>query len=427
LSFPGDFLHYLELEPLMKPRLALVTAGHLSTCPRILKAADALAADGHDVVLVSTSSTDWAEAADADVRARRRGRFRVETIDYSRARSPLLHLKSGLRRRLARSIASRSKVVSFPQAVRAFARVHEELASAAAATSADFFYGGTTGGIAATFEAARRTGRPYALDLEDFFSGEPPKGSLDEKLASLIEREILPGARFLTASSGPIAEAYARKYGVEAETIHNVFPLPDRPPDLELSRAGPLRLYWFSQTIGPGRGLEDAVEAAGLSGVEAVLSLRGRFVDGYQRKIEELVKEKAPKLSLALHPPGPPDEMVNLAREFEVGISLEPGGSLNNQLAFGNKVLTYLLAGLALAMTNMPGPRLLEEELGGRALVVTPGDVKALAEGFRRFASDRRYLLECREASWNAAARRWHWEHSEESGKLRRLFAAAIR
>jgi len=36
----------------MKPRLALVTAGHLSTCPRMLKAADALAEEGYEVSVV---------------------------------------------------------------------------------------------------------------------------------------------------------------------------------------------------------------------------------------------------------------------------------------------------------------------------------------------------------------------------------------
>ncbi len=411
----------------MKPRLTLVTAGHLSTCPRMLKAADALVDGGYDVVLISTSSTDWAEDADADVRERRRGRFRVETIDYSRARSPLLHVKSGLRRRLARSIASRSKDLTFPLAVRAIARVHEELVSAAVATSADFLYGGTTGGIAAAFEAARRSGRPYALDLEDFFSGEPPSGSLDEKLAERIEREILPGARFLTASSGPIAKAYAKKYGAAVETIHNVFPLPERPPDLERSPAGPLRFYWFSQTIGAGRGLEDAIEGAGRARVPCELHLRGSIANDYRDQLVRRSREKAPNLALTTHPPGLPDEMTSLASPFDIGLSLEQPVSVNRTLCLTNKALVYPLAGLALVLTDTPGQRSLADELGDEALLVQPGDVNALAGGFRRFAEDRRHLLDCRRASWNAAATRWHWEHADERGKLLRLFEAATR
>ena len=55
----------------MKPRICVVTAGHLSTCPRMLKAADALAEAGYRVRVVSTQQTDWAAEADLDVRRRR--------------------------------------------------------------------------------------------------------------------------------------------------------------------------------------------------------------------------------------------------------------------------------------------------------------------------------------------------------------------
>ena len=411
----------------MKPRLTLVTAGHLSTCPRMLKAADALAEEGYEVAVVSTRSTPWAAEADLDVRNRRRERWKSIVIDYSRSGRPLLYVKSGLRRRIARALAARTREAPYRLATRAFARVHEELVSAAFATSADFFYGGTTGGVAAAFEAARRADRRYALDLEDFFSGEPPEGSLDQKLAERIEREILPGARFLTASSRPIAEAYAAKYGVTAATIHNVFPLPARPPDLESRPEGPLRLYWFSQTVGPGRGLEEAIAAAGVSGIEGELHLRGAIAESYRETLRKLAREKAPRLALTMHPPGPPDEMTALASAFDIGLSLEQPLSLNRPLCLTNKALVCLVAGLALVMTDTPGQRPLQDELGDHALVVSPGDVQALAAGFRRFANDRRYLLDCQRASWNAASRRWHWEHSEERGKLLRLFEEGAR
>ncbi|MGH9388388.1 MAG: glycosyltransferase [Vicinamibacteria bacterium] len=411
----------------MKARVTLLTAGHLSTCPRMLKTADALAEEGYDVKVVSTRSTAWAAEADCSVEERRPGKWRSFVVDYSRWRRPLLYGKTGLRRRIARALAARTREAPFRLATRAFARVHDELVSGAIATSADFFYGGTTGGIAAACEAARRAGRPYALDLEDFFSGEPPEGSLDRKLAERIERETLPGARFLTASSGPIADAYAAKYQVTAATIHNVFPLPDRPPDLESRREGPLRFYWFSQTIGPGRGLEEAIAAAGVSGIEGELHLRGAIAASYRETLRKLAREKAPRLALTMHPTGPPDAMISLASAFDIGLSLEQPVSLNRPLCLTNKALVYLLSGLALVMTDTPGHRPLREELGDKGLVVPPADVVGLAQGFRRFARDRKYLLECRRASWTAAATRWHWEHPEERGKLLRLFEEETR
>jgi hypothetical protein len=423
LSSGVDLFHYLEVTVKGKPRIAVVTAGHLSTCPRMLKAADALSEAGYEVECVSTRSTPWATEADRDVYERRGGKWRWTVVDYRKSSAPGTYFTSGARHRLARARARRQSRIPLRVATRAHGRVHVELVRAALGTGADFFYGGTTGGIAAAREAAARAGRPYALDLEDFYSGDCAEGSLDEKLATRIEEAILKGAAFLTAGSAAIADAYRAKYGVDPATIHNTFPLP-APPSLERGE-GPLRLYWFSQTIGPGRGLEQAIEAVGLSRVDAELRLRGSAAQGFDDALASLAREKAPRLRLAIEPPGPPDEMTRLASGHDVGLALEQGATLNNRLALGNKPLTYVLTGLALALTDVPGHRNLARDLGDDRLLVPPTDVRALAEGFRRFAGNDGFLARCRSTSWEAAKRRWHWEHPEERGKLLGLVEAA--
>jgi hypothetical protein len=40
-----------------RARVTVVTSGHLSTCPRMLKSADALAADGHDIRVIATRTS----------------------------------------------------------------------------------------------------------------------------------------------------------------------------------------------------------------------------------------------------------------------------------------------------------------------------------------------------------------------------------
>jgi glycosyltransferase involved in cell wall biosynthesis len=387
----------------------VVTAGHLSTCPRMLKAADALVEEGYDVDVVATRSTRWATETDATVLAGRAGRWKLHLIDYTKWGAPLTYLRSGLRQRWTRRLGGRAE--------RAYARVHDELVLAALETGADFFYGGTTGGIAATAEAARRASKPYALDLEDFYSGVSPPDSLDAALAEAIEEEVLPGASFLTASSQAISAAYQNKYGVEPSTIHNVFSLPRTPPELERSE-GPLKLYWFSQTIGPGRGLEQALEALERSGIDHELHLRGgRSRDGFEL-------ENRP--SVLTHAPAPPDEMTELCRGYDIGLALEQSTSINNALALSNKLLTYPLAGLALVMTETEGHRPLIEALGEHAIVVQPGDVEGLARGFERLATDRGFLAGARRAAWEAARNRWHWEHPAERGRLISLVEAAL-
>src|SRR5438309_1324230 len=87
-------------------RICVITAGHLATCPRMLKAADTLAAAGHSVRLVSTRHVDWAVAADADVRRRRPGAWTWMEVDYSRATAPLARLRGGARYHLARRLSA---------------------------------------------------------------------------------------------------------------------------------------------------------------------------------------------------------------------------------------------------------------------------------------------------------------------------------
>jgi glycosyl transferase family 4 len=386
----------------------------------MVKAADALAAAGHDVRVVSTRHMGWAAQADADMKTRRPWRWRV--VDYARETAPVMYAMSGIRRRLACAAVRRlgSASVSFSIAIRAYARVHPELVRAAVEERVDLFYGGTTGALAAAAEASARTGAPYGLDLEDLHSAEQdgPDSALINALAARIETRVLPSAAFLTASSGPIVAEYQRRYGVDAVTVHNTFPLPSRLPDVHPRDGGPLKTYWFSQTIGPGRGLEDFVHGAALADVPVELHLRGVEASGYLEQLRRLASMTAPRLTIATHDPGTPDSMIDLCREYEIGLALEANALLNRQVCLTNKAFTYILAGLAVVFTDTEGQRPLAEDLGAGALLYRSGNHSALAQGLRRWYQEPARLLEARRAAWAAAVRRWHWEHPAERGAL---------
>lgn len=416
----------------MGSRVCVVTAGHLSTCPRMLKAADALGQAGHRVRVVSTRHVGWASAADAEVSRRRAGEWEWTVVDYARESARALYLWSGARHRAAQAATGVVGASRLPLywAARAYGRVHAELLSAALSAPADLFYGGTTGALAAVAEAGRRAGVPYALDLEDFHSAEQdpgPRAQLAHALAARIEAAVLPGAAFLTASSHAISEAYAERYGVRPTVVHNTFPLPRREPDLAPNLAEGLRLYWFSQTIGPRRGLEEVIRAMGLAGCSGELHLRGRALPGYMESLERLAQGAAPRLTLVPHEPAPPDAMIELCARYDAGLSLEQGHVKSRGLCLTNKAFTYMLAGLAVVLTDTPGQRPLASDMGEGALLYAPGDAVALAAGLKRWAEDKRLLARARAAAWRAARRRWHWEHGEERGALLGAVAEALR
>jgi hypothetical protein len=412
-------------------RITVMTAGHLSTCPRMLKAADALTRAGHSVRVISTRHVAWATEADREVaQARRYSSWHV--IDYDRASAARAYAWTGLRRRLALSVSDRRgpEHARLGVIARAYSRVHSELVKTATAEPCDLFYGGTTGALAATAEAASRARVPFVLDLEDFHSGEQQgaDAALVNALAARLERELLPRASALTAAGGAIRDQYEGQYGVSATSVNNTFPLPPLAPSISERRAGdPLRMYWFSQTVGPNRGLEEAIAATGIAGVPAELHLRGRLVDGFEAALQRLAAQTAPELRLFLSPPINPDSMIDSCRPYEIGLATEQPDVPSRDLCLTNKALTYPLAGLAIVVTSTLGQRAFAADLGAGALSYAPGDVQALAAGLRRWFDEPKRLACARSAAWAAAVRRWHWEHPLERDALVRTIEGAMR
>src|SRR5262249_32359711 len=150
--------------------------------------------------------------------------------------------------------------------------------------------------------------------------------------------------------SEAIAAEYRRVHGVEAAVIHNTFPLPAEAPDFSRRDPSTLRLYWFSQTIGPGRGLEQAIAAIGRAGVAAELTLLGKPHGTFLDALQAIARTDAPHLRIVHRAPVPPDAMVDMARGYDIGLALEMSPSRNREICLPNKALTYILAGVPVLM-----------------------------------------------------------------------------
>jgi glycosyltransferase involved in cell wall biosynthesis len=400
------------------PRVCIVTAGHMSTCPRMLKAADAMHGAGYDIRVVSASHTPWAVEADKGLRAARSWRWTV--VDYNRATARVRQIKTGARLRAAQALTRVFGPTNVPDTVcvHAYSRAHDELVRAVAAEPADFVYGGTTGALSVAAEAADRLGVPYGLDLEDFHTGERSAlvGGLN-LVAERVEGMVLPRAAFLTASSPMITDAYAEKYGARPRTIHNTFsldlPQPQAPDDRR-----PWRFYWFSQTLGRWRGLEDFIAAAGRAHIAGELHLRARVQQPYCTDLLRLAADAAPLLSVKIYEPAGPDAMVSLAHGYDLGLSGEEPTVLNRRLCLGNKIFTYLAAGVPVLLSATPAQTQLACDLGDAAIVYEAGNVAGLADRLSSLVGDRKLRWHTQRAARAAATRRWHWEHPLDRGAL---------
>jgi glycosyltransferase involved in cell wall biosynthesis len=389
----------------------------------MLKAADALAGAGYDVRMVATLHEPWATVTDLDVRLQRS--WPVSVVNYRKGQSGATYWWTGAQHRAARMAVAAlgSDRATMPVVARAFARVHAALVQAVCAQPAELIYGGTTGALAAIAEAARRSGTPFGIDFEDLHSAETsgPEAPAIDGLAARIERDVIRDAAFITTSSEAIAAEYQRRYSVDATVIHNTFPLPSKRPDWSRARPGVFRAYWFSQTIGPGRGLEAAVTALGRIGVDAELTLLGRAQEGYLKTIYAVAAAGVSRVAIHHQPPVAPDDMVDFVRGYDVGLALDCGMPLNRELCMTNKAFTYILAGVPVVMADTAGQRALGHDLGAGAALVPGGDVDALTAALAYWATNPAALDAAKRAAWERAANRWHWEHEAERGRLLRL------
>jgi glycosyltransferase involved in cell wall biosynthesis len=83
-----------------------------------------------------------------------------------------------------------------------------------------------------------------------------------------------------------------------------------------------------------------------------------------------------------------------------------------------NRVFSYMLAGLAIAGTDIPGQREALNQAPGNGFLYLAGDTKSLRSALEIWISDREKLRQSQEVAWDAARARFCWE-IEQAGLVR--------
>ena len=121
-----------------------------------------------------------------------------------------------------------------------------------------------------------------------------------------------------------------------------------------------------------------------------------------------------------------PDEMTRSVQAYDAGLSCEEPTVLNHRLCLGNKIFTYLAAGVPVILSRTPAQAALADDLGPAAFTYECGDVAALASVFCRLSTSEALRRQSRDGARAAAVRRWHWEHPLDRGALVDLVRNAI-
>jgi len=395
-------------------RVCSITPHQLLNNPRIVREAEALAAAGHDVRVVSVRLR--ADQSELDAELTRGRPWRLQTVNVERTPDGrTAWLKSGARQKIATRLW-RLLPSSAYLAGMAYARTFSETIRLATAEPVDLIIAHTQPMLAAAWYAARAAGCRWGFDCEDLLSEEFGEGIDDPRhqaLVRFVERTFLPRADYVTVASPEFAGWLAHRYDVRHATfVSNVPTLADAPdalrpgfPDVRRH----LALYWFSISIGPQRGVEDAVRALPLLDVPAELHLRGRMLPGYERELRQLIEAVGVANRVHIHPLAPPREVLRAAADYDIGLVLTRPCCENHELAVPNKIYAYMMSGLAVGATSTRGHRSVLDGLDV-GFEYAPGNAAAFAAGVNGLVRDPAQLQRCRTEAFRLARTRFNWE-----------------
>lgn len=390
-------------------RVCLVTPGHPSTNPRLVKEADALLARGAKVTVVHGRFLPWADASDRVFASRG---WRAVAVPFGPLAGRTTWLRQGLVRRAAALVAGRDGDGAL--AARAFHPAAADLVRAARGVAADVFIGHNLAGGLAAAEAAAAQGALLGFDAEDDHVGElpdTPANRSERRRRAALLRRLLPRCAHRTASSPRIAATLARDFGASAVPVLNVFPRAEADGLPGPAPAAARTLYWVSQTVGPGRGLEPLVDALARVAGDWRLVVRGRaqagFVDALRGRLAAAGGDPARIDWLA---PARADRVTAGSHGHALGLSIELADCRNREDCLGNKIFHYLLAGTPVLLSDTPAQRELATELGEAALCVDLRDTAALAARLQAWLGDAGLRARAAATAWRLARERYCWD-----------------
>lgn len=209
-----------------------------------------------------------------------------------------------------------------------------------------------------------------------------------------------------------------------AKILQSYYRLPKQPLVVRnLPRYEPHRLRSCGETIevlyhgvvSPGRGLEACIDSVAAWRPHFRLTIRGPGSAQYREKLIARAKASSVAERVIFAPPVAMVDLVSEAVRFDIGLFALPDHSKHNVYALPNKLFEYMMAGLALCITDLPEMTSImrQYDVGRSISAVTAAAIADAINGFDRAS------IECYKARSLEAAKVLNWEREGE-----RYFAA---
>jgi glycosyltransferase involved in cell wall biosynthesis len=328
-------------------RICIATQSHLSRNPRVLKEALALAAAGYRVHILTAIYSD--KLLNEDLRLIKDHNIGYEFYSDLRVNN-FASFSSRLIKKLSVSIKTKLGIESVFNLGYAPFMFKNKLEAIDADLNIMHQEMPTVIGSELTDD------HKIAFDMEDWYSEDllPNAQRIRPlKLLKKAEALALKNGVYCTTTSQALANELKTAYKSEHMpfVIFNSFDNSNFKLQ-EANHSDKIMLYWISQTIGEGRGLEFFISCMGKSNVAWQLNLRGHASKDYIDHLKKMVNAKD---TLVILPMLKNEDILQDMSNYDVGLALESDSPPNRDLSISNKFFHYMAAGLPIIASEIKG------------------------------------------------------------------------
>ncbi|RZJ89546.1 MAG: hypothetical protein EOO20_10690 [Chryseobacterium sp.] len=264
-----------------------------------------------------------------------------------------------------------------------------------------------------------KSGFKVAFDFEDWYSEDLLTKDQKQRPLGLLrkaESYALNNGILAYTTSKVLARELASVYNCkEPDVIYNVFPM--MPISEKDESDTPLKLLWFSQTIGMGRGLEQFILMTNTIAVQVELHLLGNISADYKLLLHQIAN-----FPVVFHGIVTPEDLHSRISDFDIGLALEMKSPKSRNFTITNKFFQYIQAGLPIIATNTLGQieGFSEFEPG---IVIDEDNMIESAEILKKWLIDPEQITKSKNNAL-AASKKYNWEN--ESSKLHGIIRLAL-
>lgn len=391
-------------------RVTFITTGQPSTNPRLVKEVNSLIKFGYEVKVVYCYYQEWASKYDLEFFAEHPNTYFICGGDPKKNR--FIYLMFRIRFKMANILSKWT--LKFSLAESAISRTHLNALKIAKSIKTDIYIAHNLGALPAAILAAKNQNCKVGYDAEDMHSAQ--FGNLKSQgylLNKFIEERYFPQVDYFTAASPLIAKNYKIEYPyLKPILLNNVFPKTNPHIKPKEDTVKPIKLFWFSQTIGKDRGLEGVIAALlQLKKEFFELHLLGKLSSGDREYFLDQLNGK--DINIYFYEPVAPSELIDFASQFDIGLATELSFPKNRDICLTNKIFTYVQAGLAIVASNTSGQNNFMKEYPNMGFIFDLKNFQSLVSILNQYGENQALINQQQLQAIMYAQETLNWEYEE--------------